>query len=66
MESYLTHDYKEKLKGNVYKSIQVPGGKLPRLAGTQFDFPCIRRVKSVPTGRVKISSRQTGNCKKQT
>ena len=32
------HAYKEYLKENVYKSKQVPGGKLSRRAGMKFNF----------------------------
>ena len=33
------HAYKEKLKENVYKSKQLPGQTLSRLAGMKFDVP---------------------------
>ena len=35
---------------------QIPGGNLSRLAGMKIDFPCNQTVKSVPAGRVEIST----------
>ena len=36
----------------------IPGGNLSRLVEMKVDFPM--RVKSIPAGRVEISSRQNG------
>ena len=58
----LTCVYKEKFKEIAYKSKQMPGGKLSRLAGTKFNFHVILEWDPSQLDGVAFHPSKPGSC----